>query len=357
MPDNSRTLRVPLAQIRHGRPVRGSEAEMNELVQSMRSVGQLQEVVLDSCGRLIAGRRRIEAATRLGWTHVRALVDPSLDDAIKALRAERDENGPRVALTREERLDLADRLLQLEQPEAHARKLANLRKGSQAPVGANGTDGKPAGKTADKVGEAVGIPGRTLSRAQAVQEAAKKEPDRYADLGRRVRSESEPVEPLYQEMRKRQEVYTAADENPARFGDLATFLLAHGETKQIYDEYERRAAEEERLSAPVVDANGAEVPYALRAAWTDPYRQDGLRAVEELRAGLWAVSELFAAKAGDDPYLDRKGLAREIKIASDCMHTLAAIIQESMPHTLCPKCGGTRCPKCKRTGWLPTTPS
>lgn len=352
MSDGPVTRLVPLAMIHGGGPVRGSEAEMNELMTSMKDQRQLQEVIVDASFRLIAGRRRVEAAKRLGWTTVRAFVDPSLADAVKALKAERDENGPRVALTREERLDLADRLLKLEQPDAHARKVGGLKKGAKIPVGAIGTHGKPAGKTANRVGEAVGMSGRTLSRAQAVTEAAKKDPDRYADLGKRVRSEDEPVEPIYQELRKRQEVYEAADADQAQFGDLAVHLLAGGDTKEIHTEYAKRAAEQERLETPVVDANGTAVPYALRAAWTDPYREDGLKAVEELRAGLMSLLDLFLAKAGQDPYFDVKAFKAAVGEANKTLYTLTGHIRASTPHAVCPKCGGAKCAKCKRTGWV-----
>src|SRR5262245_2390474 len=217
MAEQAESVIVNIADIETTREVRGSAAELNDLVRSMKDVGQLQEIVLDSQWRLLAGRRRVEAARRLGWTQLRALVDPGLDDAVQALKAERDENTGRVALTREEMLELASRLMELEKPKALARERAGK------PAG-NLPEGGEPGRARDKVADAVGMGARTLTKAQAVLDAAKKEPERYYDLGKRVRSEDEAVDPIYSELKQRREVYEAAEEDPAAFMDLANRL-------------------------------------------------------------------------------------------------------------------------------------
>lgn len=204
---------IPIASIkRDNKVVRGTDAELKVLMDSLADVGQLQDIVLNSRNELIAGRRRVAAAVKLGWKHIRAFIAPDFDEAITALKAERDENCPgcRVQLTRQEQLELARRLEELENPEAAKRKAATQAKKGEGKVGNGKADGEH-GRTRDKIGEAVGMSGRTLEKAQAVIDAAQQYPERYKDLAEKVTTDGEPIDPIYQEFRDRQAEYEYAD--------------------------------------------------------------------------------------------------------------------------------------------------
>ena len=145
---------------------------INELCQSIEAVGQLQPILVDETGNLIAGRRRLRAMELLGRENIAVHVVKNLDDALKLLRAERDENTCRKDFTPSEAVEIGLAIEAIERPKAEKRE-----KSGKAPCG-NLPQGQESvsGKTRDKVGEAVGLSGRTYSKAKAVVAAAA-EPD------------------------------------------------------------------------------------------------------------------------------------------------------------------------------------
>lgn len=209
-----KSVTVHISEIKTSGIRRGSDAEFSTLIDSMRSLGQLQEIILNSRHELIDGRRRYAAAKHLGLKNLRAFVNPTFDDAIKALKAERDANGHgcRVPLTRHEALELARKLEELENPEAAKRKIERLKKGQESPREGNLPEREEKGRVRDKVGEAVGMSGRSLEKAQAVIDAAQADPDRYLDLAEKVTQDGQPIDPVYQEYRERQKKFKAGDD-------------------------------------------------------------------------------------------------------------------------------------------------
>src|SRR3990170_7903478 len=77
------------------------ETSLLELVESMKNNGQITPIVIDRESKLIAGRRRIEAARRLGWHEIRAEYFDSLDILAQKI-IEFDENDKRKQLTWQE---------------------------------------------------------------------------------------------------------------------------------------------------------------------------------------------------------------------------------------------------------------
>jgi ParB/RepB/Spo0J family partition protein len=75
---------IPLADIRPSpRNPRQRLDGLDELAESLRTHGLLQPVVVGRRGRgyeLIAGHRRLEAARRLGWAEIAAVVRDETDD-------------------------------------------------------------------------------------------------------------------------------------------------------------------------------------------------------------------------------------------------------------------------------------
>ena len=98
--------------VRPGRLRALQQAMVDEIAESFEEVGQLQSIVVrsaagsgDAAYCLVSGRHRLEAARKLGWNSLRALVVEGFD-ADHALLAEIDENLIRADLGPAE---LADR--------------------------------------------------------------------------------------------------------------------------------------------------------------------------------------------------------------------------------------------------------
>jgi ParB family transcriptional regulator, chromosome partitioning protein len=90
-PDESQTRRLPLAQIRPNpyQPRREFNAdELAELENSLRANGLIQPITVRPAAggyELVAGERRLRAATRLGWSDIPALVRDLDDRALLTL--------------------------------------------------------------------------------------------------------------------------------------------------------------------------------------------------------------------------------------------------------------------------------
>src|SRR5581483_9929268 len=108
---------------------------------------------------LVAGERRLAAVKRLGWETVPAHVVEDLEEAALLLKAERDENTCRKDFTPEEAVALGQALEALEKPKARERKKQGGKAGGQA--SGKLPQASDAGRTRDKVAEAVNMSGRT----------------------------------------------------------------------------------------------------------------------------------------------------------------------------------------------------
>lgn len=335
---------IPISQIKAAGHFRGSEAELSVLIDSMRSLKQLQEIVVNSRYELIAGRRRYEAAKRLGWKEIRAFVEPTFDDAIKALRAERDENCPgcRVPLTRQEQLELARRLEELENPEAAKRKAASQAKKGEGKVGQRTNGDK--GQTRDKIGEAVGMSGRTLEKAQAIIDAGQSEPERYLDLAEQVSQDGQPIDPVYQEFRQRQEVFEAADKDK-RFEPIAEKLTTSRDTEKAHVEFERIRDEHSK------DRNGRLLPKSLVKVFNDRWINECVAVLEVVLKEIKEVNRAIG-KHRDWPHLPI-GVTSAVDEAVSNLELARDGLNEAIPHSVCTNCNGDKCKACKMAGWVP----
>jgi hypothetical protein len=183
----TRKTRHPLASITIGHRHRRDLGDLDSLAASIDAVGLLQPVVVTPDGRLVAGQRRLEAVRLLGWDTVPVHVVAGLDDAILALTAERDENVCRLPFAISEAVSLGRELELLLAADARARQWAGLSgdgnaggRGRKRNLPANCR--KVSGDTRDRVGQAVGLSGRTFTKARAIVEAAEADPDSYGDL-------------------------------------------------------------------------------------------------------------------------------------------------------------------------------
>lgn len=157
----------PIDSIIIGSRIRSDLGDLDGLATSLALVGMLQPVVVDADGTLIAGRRRIEAAKRLGWTEVPTYVVTTLEDARTRLVAERDENTERKPMTPSELVMMSRAIEAVEAPRARQRRIEGNRAGglrrpgdksTSAPTSTSGRD--RSHETRRILADAVGI-GRT----------------------------------------------------------------------------------------------------------------------------------------------------------------------------------------------------
>lgn len=81
-----------ISQIVVGNRHRKALGDIDALAASIAEVGLLQPIVIKPDGALVSGVRRLEACKRLGWDDVPVYVVHTINDALAALKAERDEN-------------------------------------------------------------------------------------------------------------------------------------------------------------------------------------------------------------------------------------------------------------------------
>src|SRR5437868_2885236 len=103
-----------VAHIRVGLRHRRDLGDVGPLAESIAAIGLLHPLVVSPAGQLIAGERRLAAVKRLGWETVPVSIAYDLDDALRLLIAERDENTQRKPFNPSEMVVLANDLEPIE---------------------------------------------------------------------------------------------------------------------------------------------------------------------------------------------------------------------------------------------------
>ena len=165
-----------ISEIMVGPRVRRDMGDLDALAASIADVGLLQPIVVKPDGTLVAGQRRLEACKRLGWDDVPVHVVHTASDALKALKAERDENNCRKDFTHSEAVAVASGIEPLERAAAKERMIA-----AHSVENFSRLDDKPV-RALDQVAAAVGMSRPTLQKAREVVEAAEREPERYEPI-------------------------------------------------------------------------------------------------------------------------------------------------------------------------------
>lgn len=140
------------------------------LVQSIQKLGQLCPIGIDKDRNLIHGERRLRACKLLD-RDVWAVEIEGLDDLVKLMLAERDENTEREPFTPSEAVAMGMAIEAIEKPKAEKRTGGRPPKttGNLPEVSQPAQDD---GRVRDKVAAAVGMSGRTYEKAKTVVEAA-----------------------------------------------------------------------------------------------------------------------------------------------------------------------------------------
>jgi ParB family chromosome partitioning protein len=209
------TETLPIADVVIGSRVRREVLHLELLASSLRDIGMLHPVVLNSRNELIAGFRRLKAAEECGWSDVPVRRIDTMDDALSALKAEYDENICRQQLSPSEVVELGRKIEELEKPKAKERQA------KAGPTGGKGAKATGSGKlpepvkgdTRDKVASSLGVSGRTYEKAKQVVEAAKQEPEVFGDLPEKMDAGS--VDAAHKELKARRQSQDEPEAEPA----------------------------------------------------------------------------------------------------------------------------------------------
>lgn len=118
-------MQIPIEDIEIKKRVREDLGDLTKLMDSMRAYGLINPVVVSTQQELIAGRRRLEAARRLGWKTIEAHVVDT-ESLVDKLEMELDENIHRRNLTAMELANAYSRLEKLKDPGFFRRLLWGL---------------------------------------------------------------------------------------------------------------------------------------------------------------------------------------------------------------------------------------
>lgn len=114
-------MKIPVSSIKVKKRVRKDFGDIEGLMASMEKLGLITPVTINEKHELIAGGRRLEAARRLGWTEIEAVILRNRDKAAM-LEMELEENLQRAGFTEEELEQGYAALKKLRNP-GHLRKL------------------------------------------------------------------------------------------------------------------------------------------------------------------------------------------------------------------------------------------
>jgi ParB family chromosome partitioning protein len=158
--------------------------DLAALTASIEDVGLLQPLALRPDNVLVAGARRLAALQRLGWKRVPVRVLAGLDDELKLLRAERDENTCRKDFTPSEAVAVARSIEDRIKKQAKERQAkAGPKQGRGKKKSASGNLPEPVGgDSRDQIADAVGVSERTLQKAAVVVDAADENPEQFGPI-------------------------------------------------------------------------------------------------------------------------------------------------------------------------------
>jgi hypothetical protein len=298
---------------------RGSSKELAELVESIREIGLLQPIVLNSKHEIIAGRRRLAACREAGLSHVSAVVCETLSDAKKAIFAERDENTCRVALKPTEMKELADRIRAIEKPKAEERQRDSHFQKSENSSGNDGAGNvarTATGRTDDVASNAAGTSRRTLDKIDEVVDSGDEELIKEMD-------ETGKVDPVHKKLKEKRKPQT-------------------------------------QKKHELKDSLGIDVPDDLRDLFGDPFLTDASDRIEKLTKETKSILRLTQGKGPAWAFLLCSEIMAHLKEAGEQLESARSQMVAAKPYAVCPTCNGKGCKNkgntpthCRQSGWLP----
>lgn len=276
------TMRVDEVQV--GTRYRRDLGDIDGLAASIGELGLLHPIVVTPTGELIAGERRLAAIRQLGWTEVPVNV-VDLDEIV---RGELDENTVRKDFVPSEIAAIAQAMRPIEERAAKERQ----REAGQV-VGSGQASGKfpeaSVGETRNKIAAKVGVSGRTVEKIEAVVEAAREDPETFADVVEEM-DRTGKVEPAFKKVRK-----AKAEREQAETDKLVGGLIEQDEALSSALALNRKkqhwGAARAALVQMQIDLDPAEVPHLC-----DSPTEIGNAIAALQRAREW-LSEVEAALA------------------------------------------------------------
>ncbi len=106
---------VQIKDIKIKKRVRKDLGNLEDLKDSLKVYGLMNPITLNRKYELIAGERRLQAATQLGWTSINANIVDNISE-VEQLEMEIEENNQRKEFTDAELLEGYKRLKRLRNP-------------------------------------------------------------------------------------------------------------------------------------------------------------------------------------------------------------------------------------------------
>jgi len=169
--------RLQITKIKVRNRYRKNLGDIGSLAASIKELGLLHPIVIRPDGRLIAGERRLAACKKLGWKTV-PVTSVNLKEVVKGEFAEnafRKNFLPSEIDAIRRALEPYERAAAKERQRKHGGTAPGRRKQSRKISGSEGD-------TRDKIGSFAGISGKSLSKIQAIMEAAKAKPRKFGPL-------------------------------------------------------------------------------------------------------------------------------------------------------------------------------
>jgi ParB family chromosome partitioning protein len=116
---------VAINDIKVKRRIRKEMGDITALADSMKRFGQISPILITKKNVLIAGGRRLEAARRLGWSSINAVV-AEIPDELSKLEYELEENIQRRDFSQTETHEAVKRIYRLRNPSLFRRIIAAI---------------------------------------------------------------------------------------------------------------------------------------------------------------------------------------------------------------------------------------
>ena len=116
---------IPIEDIKIKKRIRKEMGDISALADSMKRFGQINPILISKKNVLIAGGRRLEAARRLGWTSINAVV-AEIPDELTKLEYELEENTQRRDFTPAEANEAVQKIHRLQSPSLFSRILSAI---------------------------------------------------------------------------------------------------------------------------------------------------------------------------------------------------------------------------------------
>jgi len=377
------TMTLFIGDITIGDRFRKDMGDLDDLASSMRELGLLQPVLVNSKNELVAGLRRLRAAEQLGWREITVCRIESIDDMTCAAMAELDENRCRKNFSPTEAVNAGRRIEELLKPGADAaRRLSQFRPRDNdieqvcgggnlpqpLPQSQSNRPVKPAGRVRKAAAAAAGMSERSYVKAREIVVAAETNPEVREIVEEMDRTNN--IDGPYKKMKvneQRKKARRALKKQPL----LTDREIANETGCPIKIVIETRRTLEalglikEKLEGGMAkkyelrDALGNVVPDELCDLFGDPFLVTTADKLAEIEHHLGTLQAAVRSKAAASRSFDAVGFDQDVDRVRRSIKSLTDKARDAVPYSVCPTCCGSNpsreleCSMCHGCGWLP----